>query len=46
MIISNRRAVDDIYINVGGEAITRVSEHKFLSFIIDDKLEFEGEIRA
>ena len=42
MIISNRRAVDDIDINLCGGATTRVSQHKFLGVIIDDKLKFEG----
>ena len=46
MIISNRRAVDDIDINLGGEAITRVSQHKFLGVIIDDKLKFGGHINS
>ena len=44
MMESNRRAVDVININLGGEAIPRVSQHKFLGVIIDDHLKFEGHI--
>ena len=46
MIISNRRADDDIDINLGGEGITRVSQHNFLGVIIDDKLKFEGHLNS